>query len=249
MVVNLGFTKMNYTGPYISDGKFQTSVEFGKSKPLNRLDAFSRYHDSAFAHYQDYGHRAAANSIYYDQTRNGNRTENFAGNVVLYGNQVKSAVGNMPLGVGNLPGLIFGGVKNALNLADYVHNRKRYKQEVLAYYRTDPQFNHAEYNPNLQAGGHELQGEIGIGGKRPKIGPSTAPTATQNTEIGVGSEPVDSTSAGQNTNRTQLNLQKQSIDEYGGGRRKYNGLFLGSNSSRSKNHFKRRHNWVYSLQT
>lgn len=247
MVVNLGFTKMNYTGPYISDGKFQTSVEFGKSKPLNRLDAFSRYHDSAFAHYKDYGHRTAANSIYYDQTRNGNKTENFAGNVVLYGNQVKSALGNMPFGVGNFPGLIYGGIKNLYNLADYVHNRNKYRKEVLAYYKTDPQFNHAEYNPSLQSGGKELSGELGLGGRRPgKIGPSAAPTSNPtSTVVGEGSEPVDSTlSEGK---RSQQNLH--TIDEYGGGRSKYNGLFLSGSSSRSKKHFKRRHNWVYSLQT
>jgi len=38
-----------YTGPYYSDGKFQSSVANGKSKPRGRLGEYSRDHDTAYA--------------------------------------------------------------------------------------------------------------------------------------------------------------------------------------------------------
>ena len=43
----------NYTGPYRSDGAWQPSVPFGKSKPKNRLDRLSRMHDTAYYFFKD----------------------------------------------------------------------------------------------------------------------------------------------------------------------------------------------------
>lgn len=37
-----------YTGPYYSDGKFQSSVANGKTKPRGKLGEFSRDHDTAY---------------------------------------------------------------------------------------------------------------------------------------------------------------------------------------------------------
>jgi len=109
-MVNLGFYQTNYTGPYLSDGKFQTSVKFGTARPLDRLDKFSRYHDSAFAEFKDYGHRTAANSIYYNQTKHGTSLEQLAGASVLFGNQAITSVKNLASGSGFL-GLVWNGAK------------------------------------------------------------------------------------------------------------------------------------------
>jgi len=92
-----------YTGPYISDGEFQTSVKFGKSTPVDRLDALSRYHDSAYANWFDLEHRAAADYIYY---RDAHRLPGFVPRVaayaVLYGNVYARALVNP---VSSLPSL------------------------------------------------------------------------------------------------------------------------------------------------
>lgn len=53
-----------YTGPYWSNGKFQSSVEFGDCVPIDRVDYESRLHDTAFARYGDTRHRTAADWIY-----------------------------------------------------------------------------------------------------------------------------------------------------------------------------------------
>jgi hypothetical protein len=41
----------NYTGAYLSDGKFQPSVPYGTSIPTSALDAAARLHDTAYALY------------------------------------------------------------------------------------------------------------------------------------------------------------------------------------------------------
>ncbi len=58
-----------YTGPYWSDGKIQSSVEFGKSFTPTYLAYNSRLHDSAFAHFQDERHRTAADWVYRQSLR------------------------------------------------------------------------------------------------------------------------------------------------------------------------------------
>ncbi|APG75732.1 hypothetical protein 2 [Changjiang sobemo-like virus 2] len=56
----------NYTGPYWSDGKFQSSVNNGQSKPLSKLDWHSRDHDACFADGKDI---AYCDDVYYNNTR------------------------------------------------------------------------------------------------------------------------------------------------------------------------------------
>jgi hypothetical protein len=144
MVDFLGF-KANYTGPNVSDGKLQASVAFGDAFPVDQWDAFSRLHDSAFAHFTDYGHRTAANSIYNDwMKQNPSVSKDIAGWLVLYGNQIGSSLGNLGF---NMTSMIVGGVKNGLNLADYAMNERRYKQEVLDYFKTDPKLGDSRYDP------------------------------------------------------------------------------------------------------
>ncbi len=58
----------NYTGPGISDGKFQPSVAFGEAPPKNELDATSRLHDTCYATYPDDDHREACDELYCDDT-------------------------------------------------------------------------------------------------------------------------------------------------------------------------------------
>lgn len=129
----------NYTGPYWSDAKIQESVEFGKTPPLSALDAESRLHDSAYAHYEDLGHRMAADAIYDSRVSKMGGLGQFAGSAVLYGNQTLRAGSNLLSNSKYGPiGLILGALENDYYLYDYMSNVDRYKKEVLAYYDTDP---------------------------------------------------------------------------------------------------------------
>lgn len=130
----------NYTGPYLSDAKLQSSVEFGTAEPKSKLDALSRLHDSAYAKFDDQGHRTAADSLYNENAQKlmGLFPE-LAGTAVLYGNQVSRSASNLASGVTyGLPGLIYGAVKNMFSLNDQLINGDKYRKEVLAYYNTDP---------------------------------------------------------------------------------------------------------------
>lgn len=146
MVDVLGF-QANYTGPYLSDGKFQSSVEFGEKLPIDRWDAFSRLHDSAFKKWDDYGHRTAANSIYNEWMKeNPTTSKSIAGFLVLYGNQINSSLSNLGPNMGSL---IIGGIKNGYNLADYAMNENKYKREVIDYFKTDPKLGDSRYDPSV----------------------------------------------------------------------------------------------------
>lgn len=217
-MVNVGKYLPNYTGPYISDGKFQTSVKFGSAVPKDRLDKLSRLHDTAFKEFSDYGHRTAANSIYHNDAKSGNTMSQIAGAAVLYGNQVLGASRGLSF---NLPAIVYGGVRNALNLHDYVKNEKKYKQDVKNLYAQDPMRGNVRYDPyatgaapskNLDAdtlGGTNgaLSGELGIGGKRPNAPPKAPP----NGGSGKVSEVVNATGH-------MLNMR-----DHGGGWSKRNG--------------------------
>jgi hypothetical protein len=77
----------NYTGPYWSDGKFQTSVEFGESDPQSEWDYLSYLHDTAYARYEDAAHREAADQLYNERAKQLiGRFPQLAGNFVEYGN-------------------------------------------------------------------------------------------------------------------------------------------------------------------
>lgn len=129
----------NYTGPYWSDGKFQSSVEFGESEPLDALDEASRLHDSAYAHYKDEQHRRAADLIYYNSTKDLGIKGAAAGSAVLFGNQTLRSGSNLITNGGpTLPGLVIGGIKNMISLNDWSNNRDKYLRDVTDYYLTDP---------------------------------------------------------------------------------------------------------------
>jgi hypothetical protein len=134
----------NYTGPYISDGKFQSSVEFGQTPPKDALDAISRLHDSAYAHWDDSQHRRAADIIYAKEAAKiDDSLAGIAGFSVLYGNQILRSTENL-LGLStyptplNLVKVVYGGAKNLYDLIDYVQNERRYQQDVREFYDIDP---------------------------------------------------------------------------------------------------------------
>lgn len=219
-MVNVGKYLPNYTGPYISDGKFQTSVKFGNAVPKDRLDKLSRLHDTAFKEFSDYGHRTAANSIYHNDAKGGNTMSQIAGAAVLYGNQVLSASKGLSF---NLPALVYGGVRNALDLHDYVKNEKKYKRDIKNLYAQDPMRGNVRYDPYATNSGQTttttdtlggtngaLSGELGIGGRRPKP-PQTSPPGVGG---GKAAEVVDQSGH-------MLNMR-----DHGGGWSKRNGSIV-----------------------
>ncbi len=140
----------NYTGPYISDGIFQTSVEFGSATPKDQLDALSRLHDSAYAKYKDFGHRKAADVIYANEARKliGLYPE-LAGLAVKYGNQIIGSASNLLGGYKYGPlGFVAGAIKNGLDLHDYMLNSTKYKNDVSQYYNTDPKLSDKSFRPD-----------------------------------------------------------------------------------------------------
>jgi len=59
----------NYVGPFWSDGKIQSSVEWGSKKPTDEFDALAQQHDAAYAHWKDDKHREAADLIFAEEAR------------------------------------------------------------------------------------------------------------------------------------------------------------------------------------
>ncbi len=131
----------NYTGPYISNGKVQTSVEFGDKTPKDALDALSRLHDSAYAKWDDRLHRTVADDIYNKEAKKliGKFPE-LAGFLVEYGNWTGRSIANIASGYGSagFVGALYGGVKNLYDLNDYLINGEKTRKEILKYYETDP---------------------------------------------------------------------------------------------------------------
>jgi len=130
----------NYTGPFWSDGKVQTSVPFGEAEVKSKLDALSRLHDTAYATYQDAGHRKAADSIY---NKEANKLRglypHLAGDLVVYGNHASDALSNLATASSTgLLGLVYGGIKNMYNLNDYMINERKYKKDIEDLYAKDP---------------------------------------------------------------------------------------------------------------
>jgi len=146
----------NYTGPYLSDGKFQSSVEFGKATPRSKLDTLSRLHDSAYARYQDRYHRQAADELYERETKKlKGAFPELAGDIVKYGNFAQRSahnllndfvVGSVVPGIGNVLGLIYGSLKNNYEFNEWNTNKNKYIEDVKTYYSSDP-LSGMMYNP------------------------------------------------------------------------------------------------------
>ncbi len=146
----------NYTGPYWSDGKIQSSVEFGSTEPSSALDELSRLHDSAYAHFDDERHRAAADLIYYQEAiKLKEAFPSLAANLVLYGNYaIREGIElfNDITSYGFLGplGPLVGAIYNATgHFSDYnqMFNGQwlvKEMQEVQEFYKTDPRRNTIE---------------------------------------------------------------------------------------------------------
>jgi hypothetical protein len=136
----------NYTGPYISDGKLQQSVLFGKAEPKDALDALSRLHDTAYAYYSDAAHRAAADEIYYESAKElDGKVPAVAAVLVKYGNYVgRQAVKTAEaFASGNpfaLPMLVYNNSKELVQRIDGTYLKKE-KADVLSLFTQDPNLN------------------------------------------------------------------------------------------------------------
>jgi hypothetical protein len=80
------YVEENYTGPYLSDGRLQSSVANGKAPPKSKLDQLSRSHDTAYALAKSDLDRRRADKAYYAATRRMSWFPRLAGDIVLYGN-------------------------------------------------------------------------------------------------------------------------------------------------------------------
>jgi len=146
----------NYVGPYWSDGKKQSSVEWGESEPINDLDAAARRHDSAYAHYKDERHRAAADALFAEEVRKIDKKygsklaedPQFAANAVEYGNftvrkfkeLANSGMWATVPGVGQVYALLKHGYKTFRDQNQMVHGTylKKEKEAIREYFKSDP---------------------------------------------------------------------------------------------------------------
>ncbi len=141
----------NYTGPDWSNGKNQSSVEWGDLPPQSQLDYLSRQHDSAYAKFPDRAHRDAADRIYNEQAKLlVGKFPQLAGKIVVYGNMAQQSFKRTASNFTN--GLRFGGLAGALGGLIYTAGGniiqankmlddsylKREIAEVKKYYETDP---------------------------------------------------------------------------------------------------------------
>lgn len=131
----------NYTGPYLSDGRFQESVPFGTTKPTSPLDALARLHDTAYAIYSDRNHREAADRIFYTEAMklktSGATT---AAALVKYGNYAGRQASDIIAHARWGPlGLAYVVAQNIKRLSDRMTGSDRiYDKDIEALYATDP---------------------------------------------------------------------------------------------------------------
>lgn len=89
----LPYWSENYTGPFLSDGKFHKSVANGKASPKSKLDRLSRIHDTAYALCKDAGCLRKADRAYHQATRSMSWFPRLAGDLVLYWNDPSNLFG------------------------------------------------------------------------------------------------------------------------------------------------------------
>lgn len=78
----------NYCGPYWSDGKLQSSVANGSSKPVSDLDAECQKHDAAYAKAETEKDLVAADEQFYKATQDLGIRGPIYGSAVLHGNRL-----------------------------------------------------------------------------------------------------------------------------------------------------------------
>lgn len=120
----------SYCGPYWSDGKFQSSVEFGATTPEDEVAGQCRLHDSAYKHFKTRQHHKAADLLFYDNITNLKDLSLF--------NQTKGWVAK------NLVKYVNGALR-----FDYSYPDDKTIQEVKEYYNHDPMFRGSLDNRNV----------------------------------------------------------------------------------------------------
>jgi hypothetical protein len=140
----------NYTGPYWSDGKLQTSVLFGESNAIDALDGLSRLHDSAYAFFPDAAHREAADMWYNEHAKQiSGAFPQLAGNIVEYGNYAGRQAEKLAKDVTQyafIPGFgpIFGAAKfvaeNIMNSNKMINGTylKKEREDLETLFAQDP---------------------------------------------------------------------------------------------------------------
>jgi len=96
---SLPYFQENYTGPYLSDGKIQSSVAYGKAPPRSKLDILSRAHDTSYKLSRTERDRRKADSIYYAKTRTMSVVPRFMGDLVYYVNDPSNLLGLVSFGL------------------------------------------------------------------------------------------------------------------------------------------------------
>lgn len=141
----------NYVGPYWSDGKAQSSVEWGDKDPFHDLDRLARMHDAAYAHFKDEKHREAADQLFADEAEKlkgkfGKKFADdprFAAAAVRYGNyamrQAKK-LGGYAASMTPVFGALRFGVENIIEMHKRVNGThlKNELERVRRFYMTDP---------------------------------------------------------------------------------------------------------------
>jgi len=194
----------NYTGPYVSNGKFQKSVAFGDQAPVDALDSASRLHDSVYALYGPGNERRAADSLYKQRTDQLDGVlPALAGTAVVYGNAGMHSLGNLTSAAvsgfryaglpGLLGGIVYGGVKNMSELYSYVTHTDEAKKKVLATELLDPYPEHQLVLHEGIGGSTKPEGTLSeLGGKSLKveghlIGPTRPAEGSRGSEMGSAS--------------------------------------------------------------
>jgi len=175
------YFREQYTGPYLSDGKFQQSVAHGKAKPRSRVDELSRAHDTAYALAESDADRRKADRIYYEATRSMSFVPRVFGNMVLYGNDPALLFVN-PDGGGGVKTIMGNAIEK--NTRAYVKKKQNLRREQYAsmygedaaslYYDGPPKQGKGVYDPLYPTpNGGPLKGTTATGG-----GPLPGTTAT-----------------------------------------------------------------------
>lgn len=155
----------NYVGPYWSDGKTQSSVEWGNKEPTDALDDLARKHDAAYAHYKDRPHREAADALFAEEARK--LTQKYgkgwaadpkvAATLVQYGNYATRQAAKLgeytKYGTSGIAGNLIGAgrfvIGNLLDAGKMVNGTylKQERNDVLKFYGTDPKKVEQERRP------------------------------------------------------------------------------------------------------
>ena len=155
----------NYVGPYWSDGKTQSSVEWGNKEPTDALDDLARKHDAAYAHYKDRPHREAADALFAEEARK--LTQKYgkgwaadpkvAATLVQYGNYATRQAAKLgeytKYGTSGIAGNLIGAgrfvIGNLLDANKMVNGTylKQERNDVQKFYGTDPKKVEQERRP------------------------------------------------------------------------------------------------------